>query len=115
MNKIRFKKEHPAPAAWQIWLTFVHFEGNDGGKKRPVLVTGTNGPSCTIAEITSKPPLCESDILITDIDSAGLGRESTIQVRKTMTIPRTSLTSYLGTLSYSDRNAVKDAINRRWR
>ena len=115
MNKIRFKKEHPAPAAWQIWLTFVHFEGNEGGKKRPVLVTSTNGASCTITEITSKPPLCESDILISDFDSAGLGRESVIQVRKTMTISRASLTSYLGTLSYSDRNTVKDAINGRGR
>jgi len=115
MNKIRFNKEHPAPSAWQVWLTYVHFEGNEGGKKRPVLVIETNGSACKIAEITSKPPSCESDIQVADIDSAGLGRESVIQIWKTRTTPRSDLRAYLGTLSYDDRDVVKEALGRRGR
>jgi len=113
MNKMRFNKEHPAPVTWQVWLAYVHFEGNEGGKKRPVLVIETRGSSCTIAEITSKPPTCLTDIPISDTDTAGLGRESVIQTRKTRTISKTNLKSYLGALSYSDRNAVKDIVGRR--
>lgn len=113
MNKIRFKKELIVPSVWQVWLAYIPFEGNDGGKKRPVLVTETNGTSCTIAEITSRPPSDVYDISVIDINTAGLGRESAIQVRKIKTISRSSLTSYLGSLSSVDRGRVKDAINRR--
>jgi len=113
MNKFKFKKESPAPAVWQVWLAYVEFEGDDIGKRRPVLVTETSGSSCTIIEITSKPPSCASDIAITDLDIAGLGKASVIQVQKMRTVQKTSLKSYLGTLSYGDRNIVKNAIWRR--
>ena len=115
MNKIRFKKEVITPAVWQIWLAYIRFDGSDGGKKRPVLVTETNGPSCTIAEITSKPPADVTDVPVIDISTAGLGRESVIQVRKMRTVSKTSLMTYLGTISYADRDRVKDALGRRGR
>jgi len=112
MNKVRYKKEVITPTAWQIWHTYVLFEGNDYGKKRPVLVRETNGLFCTIMEITSKPPSHETDVPIDDLVTAGLGKESVVQVRKTRTIPKASLEEYRGFLSHSDRNRVKDAIRR---
>jgi len=112
MNKIGFNKEPPAPAVWQVWLTHVRFEGKDDGKKRPVLVTETNGPICTILEITSKAPTRASDVPVTDLDIAGLGKDSVIRVHKKQTIPRTSLGSYMGYLSYGDKNIVKDTLRK---
>jgi len=113
MNRFRFKEKLITPVAWQVWLTYIRFEGKNCGKKRPVLVTETNGSSCKVIEITGKSPSYASDIPVTDLNTAGLGMESTIQVRKTMTVPKTSLRTYMGTLSYTDRNNVKNAIVRR--
>lgn len=113
MNKIRLKKEYYAPSVWQVWLAYIRFEGSDGGKKRPVLVIGTNGPSCTIAEITGRPPSDAPDVPLMDLITAGLGRESAVRIDKIRTIPKDSLRSYLGKLSCADRDSVKEAIKRR--
>ena len=110
MSKIRPNREHSDPEAWQVWLAYVHFEGNDGGKERPVLVIETNGSSCTIAEITSKPPVSESDIQVTDLHSAGLGRASVIRAGNIRRISRPYLSSFMGTLSNCDRDATKELI-----
>ena len=103
-------REHPDPEAWQVWFAYVHFEGNDGGKERPVLVIETNGSTCAIAEITSKPQIFESDIHVTDLHSAGLGRASVIKAGNIKKISRPYLSSFLGTLSDSDRDAVEELI-----
>ena len=110
MSKIRPNREHPDPEAWQVWLAYVHFEGNDGGKERPVLVIETNGSSCAIAEITSKPPTLESDFQVTDLRSAGLGRASVIRAGNIREISRPYLSSFMGTLSDCDRDAMKELI-----
>ena len=105
-------REHPDPEAWQVWFAYVHFEGNDGGKERPVLVIETNGSTCAIAEITSKPQIFESDIHVTDLHSAGLGRASVIKAGIIKKISRPYLSSFLGTLSDSDIDAVKEIIGK---
>lgn len=110
MNKFRFKKESVSPAVWQIWLAYVPFEGTGGGKKRPVVVIGTDGQYCTVAEMTSKPPAFVSDVAVIDLNTAGLGKESVIQTRKIRRLSKMSLSSYLGTLSNADRERVRDAI-----
>ena len=96
-------------SAWQVWLTYVKFEGNVGGKKRPVLVTGVKGDSCSIMEITSQIPEYITDVPITDLISAGLDKESAIQTRKRRTIQRDSLIDCMGILSVEDRYSVKRA------
>jgi len=115
MSKIRFNKESPAPSVWHVWLANIRFEGNNGGKKRPVLVTETNGQFCTILEISSKQSSYTPGIPVTDLDMAGLGRESVIRIQKARVVPKASLVSYLGVLSYGDRNTVKDALRGRGR
>jgi len=112
-NKFRFKEKRTTPAPWQVRYAYIGFEGKSGGKIRPVLVTETDGQFCTIMEITGKSPLFSSDIPITDLNTAGLRMESTIQVQKTKTVPKASLRTCLGTLSYRDRNNVKNVIKRR--
>ena len=110
MSKTRLNREHPGPEAWQVWLAYVHFEGHDGGKERPVLVIEVNGSTCAIAEITSKPPVFESDLQVTDLHSAGLGRASVIKAGNVKKISRPYLSSFLGTLSDLDRDAMKELI-----
>ena len=107
----RINREHPDPEAWQVWFAYVHFEGNDGGKERPVLVIERNGSTCAIAEITSKPQIFESDIQVTDLHSAGLGRASVIKAGNIKKISRPYLSSFLGTLSDCDRDTVKKYID----
>ena len=110
MNKIRYKKENATPARWQVWLAYVGFEGSDGGKKRPVLVTDVRGDSCSVMEISSQPPAHESDVIILEPYWAGLNRESVIQTRKARTVRKDSLRAYLGILSDNDRRRVKVII-----
>ncbi|MCL2712549.1 MAG: type II toxin-antitoxin system PemK/MazF family toxin [Methanomassiliicoccaceae archaeon] len=112
MNKFRFKKESITLSKWQMWLAYIRFDGNDGGKKRPVLITEANGQSCTIIEVSGRPPSDVYDVPVIDMVTAGLNRESVIQVRKMRTVSKESLRSYLGTLSYVDRDRVKNAIKR---
>ena len=109
MSKIRYKRNRPSPSAWQVWLAYVEFEGNIGGKKRPVLVTGIRGGACSIMEITSRPPEYITDVPIIDLISAGLEKESAVQTRKRRTIHRSSLIDCMGILSAEDRYTVKRA------
>lgn len=112
MTKIPLKKKlNKTPAPWQVWFTFLPFEGSNSGKKRPVLVTEVNGISCNILEITSQQPLYDADISIADLNAAGLNQNSVVQIRKTRIISKESLGSYMGTLSREDRDNVKNAIN----
>jgi len=110
MSKFRLKKKIVTPSAWQVWITYVPFEDDTSGKKRPVLVTETNGLSCTIAEISSKSPTYGSDIHVFDIVTAGLEKESVVKTWKTRTVPRKSLMCKLGYLSSTDRCRVKEVI-----
>jgi mRNA-degrading endonuclease toxin of MazEF toxin-antitoxin module len=109
MKKFRYKKVEISPSVWQIWLVYVKFIGEEGGKKRPVLITDVDGEECSVMEISSQAPQYITDVLIKDLDSAGLERESVVQVRKQKTISKDSLTDYRGYLSREDRNRVNDA------
>jgi len=110
MNKIRYKKNNTSPAKWQVWLTYVGFDGSEGGKKRPVLVTGVAGNSCSIMEISSQPPAYESDIPLIDPYWAGLSKESVIQTRKVSAVRKESLRLYLGDLSEDDRRRMRGLV-----
>ena len=108
MNKFRYKKVTVSPSAWQIWLVYVKYTGDDGGKKRPVLITEVKGDICSVIEISSQPPVYATDIFIADLCSAGLDRDSVIQIRKTRTVKISDLTDYKGILSSEDRRRVKN-------
>ena len=110
MNRIRYKKDTTSPSEWQIWLAYVKYEGESGGKKRPVLITGIGDATCSILEITSQPPIYESDIPIADLYWTGLNKESVIQTKKFRRIPKDSLLTFCGTLSNLDRRRVKDIM-----
>ena len=113
MNKIRYRKDIAAPSMWQVWWACVKYDGTEGYKKRPVLVMGTDEKECTIAEMSSRPPSYKTDVPVMDLVHAGLMRESVIKTQTLRTIPKDSLRSRLGQLSYVDRDRVKKAITAR--
>lgn len=92
-------------------MVFLRFDGLNEGKKRPVLVIGTNGNMCSIAEISSQPPAYTSDVELVEWNMAGLDRESIVQTGKTRTVARDSLREYKGKLSGNDIRRVKYVMN----
>ena len=113
MNKIRYKKEVVAPSMWQVWWACIKYDGAEGYKKRPVLVMGTKGDECTIAEMSSRPPSYDSDVPIVDLVHAGLTKESVVKTWTLRAVSKSSLKSRMGNLSYVDRDRVKNAIEAR--
>ncbi|MDR0767792.1 MAG: type II toxin-antitoxin system PemK/MazF family toxin [Methanosarcinales archaeon] len=107
--KIPLKKKNISLSPWQVWFAYVEFDGSNGGKKRPVLVTEVKGTDCSVMEITSQPFAYITDIPIADLYSAGLNQKSVIQTRKRRVLRRGSLIEYRGKLSYEDINNVKRA------
>ena len=107
MNKIRYKKDTTPVSRWQVWMTWVDFAGSIGGKRRPVLVTEIKGDLCKIAEISSQPPTCESDVPILDLNGAGLFTESVVRTNRIRWIPIKSLDELRGRLMSEDRQDVK--------
>jgi Growth inhibitor len=110
MTKIPLKKQ-PVPVPWQVWFTYISFDGCSGGKRRPVLITEVNGSSCQVLEITSQQSRYSADVPITDLYTAGLYQNSVVKVRTTRTISKESLKECCGTLSRDDRNKVKNSID----
>jgi len=110
MNKIRYKKDITAPSMWQVWWACIKYDGADGYKKRPVLVMGTDGNECTIAEMSSRSPSYKTDVPVMDLVHAGLTKESVVKTQTLRTIPKDSLRSRIGYLSYTDRDRVKSAV-----
>lgn len=110
MNKLQAKIFNKPFSKWQIRCAYMEFEGNPGGKRRPVLITDVKGSACEVLEITSKLSACESNVRINALTYTGLDRESAVSVEKRRTIGKGHLNHYMGEMSPEDIRRVKDAM-----
>jgi hypothetical protein len=99
---------------WDIWLADVVFEDDlTEHKKRPVLVITPGQVYILTAKITSHKPRLNFDgeYDIKDLKSAGLDKQSTIRLSKTIKIKSRFFIRKLGVLSEKDKIEVEKILS----
>lgn len=93
---------------WDIYLAYVHYEGIDGGKKRPVVILSeTTAFVIGLGIYSASPRPMMNDYMIRDWKAAGLDHQSTIQLDRKIRIQRDDVAEKIGELSPTDILLVK--------
>lgn len=99
---------------WDVWWAAVKYEDSDESKIRPVVILDCNNAVCIdVAKVTTHKPRDLFDHQITDLESCGLHRASTIRLDKKIPISESQLKSKLGKLSKADIFQLKIILRRR--
>jgi mRNA-degrading endonuclease toxin of MazEF toxin-antitoxin module len=92
-------------------LAWLVFSDGQGVKRRPVFVARDFGDDdLLVLPITSHPVRAETDVVITDWQSAGLRLPSTLRAEKLATIEKSCVARKLGTLLPTDLAKVRDTL-----
>lgn len=68
---------------WEVWWATVKYEDSDEEKIRPVVILDCNNAFCIdVAKVTTHKPRDLFDHQITDLESCGLHRASTVRLDK---------------------------------
>lgn len=93
------------PRNWEIWLVDMPFEDVTGTKVRPALVIDCRVVGVLVAKMTTHPPRSNSpfEYVMIDWGGAGLNRETTLRLSKTIVLPPASFLKKLGTVQPVDQ------------
>ncbi len=96
------------PQKWEVWYAMVFFEDNPTvGKKRPVIVCGSDEVYIIAYKVTGRPVEHEMEYALLDLQDAGLDVESTVILSKKLQIIRSDMLVKLGRLSVRDMMRIK--------
>lgn len=99
---------------WEVRWATVKYEDSDEEKIRPVVILDCNNAFCIdVAKVTTHKPRDLFDHQITDIESCGLHRASTVRLDKKIPISESQLKTKLGKLSKADIFQLKIILRRR--
>lgn len=94
------------PRPGEVWFVKnLEFEGGGGGKNRPVVIISCQKSAVICCKCTTRfsgnPNLCP----ILDLDLAGLGKETLVDVTR-LTLDKSKLLHKIGDLSDEDRDNI---------
>ena len=88
---------------WDLWWAFVGFEGDEGGKERPVIILESGEVLVVSIQVTSHAERgMWGEYDITGWKSAGLDKPSTARLTKIAYIERCDFRKRIGRLCESD-------------
>jgi mRNA interferase MazF len=91
----------------EFWVADIPFTSGGGSKKRPVLLLWLDAMDAVVAAVTTAAPRSPTDVPLSDWESAGLRRPSTVRLSRLDCLEQVLLIHKLGTLSAADANQVK--------
>jgi mRNA-degrading endonuclease toxin of MazEF toxin-antitoxin module len=101
------------PMLYGVYLVRFPFVESEESKLRPVVVVGRpigEYGITVVVPISSKLEVQAVDFLLDDWQASGLLRPSVARVHRITSIVQENIESYLGCLSATDKESMKDAL-----
>lgn len=96
---------------WDVWYAEVKFQEGDQSKDRPVVVVDPQEMVVVALKVTSHPPRHRwGEYEIIRWESAGLEKESTVQVHEHIYLQPTDFRRKAGHLQPIDISAIRDLL-----
>src|SRR3954447_11090299 len=90
----------------EFWVASIPFTNGGGTKKRPVLVLWTDGTDVIVAAVTTAKARSNFDVELTDWQTSGLRRASTVRLSRLDCLEQSLLIARIGIISAQDGERV---------
>src|SRR3954470_3598632 len=91
----------------EFWVASIPFTNGGGTKKRPVLVLWTDGTDVIVAAVTTAKARSNFDVELTDWQTSGLRRASTVRLSRLDCLEQSLLIGRIGAVSARDGDSIK--------
>ena len=91
----------------EFWVADIPYTDASSSTKRPILVLWLDGADLVAAAVTTATPRSPRDVALTDWQSSGLLRASTVRLSRLDSLEQSLMIARIGTISAADAEQVR--------